>query len=35
MDWNALPENVKDSLKVAVWHELVEEFKELASYDVP
>ncbi|KGO78041.1 AMP-dependent synthetase/ligase [Penicillium italicum] len=35
MDWNALPEDVKDSLKVAVWHELVEEFKELASYDVP
>lgn len=35
MDWNALPENVKDKLKVAVWHELVEEFKELASYDVP
>ena len=35
MDWNALPENVEDTLKVAVWHELVEEFKEIASYDVP
>ncbi|EKV12131.1 hypothetical protein PDIG_33660 [Penicillium digitatum PHI26] len=35
MDWNALPDNAKDSLTVAVWHELVEEFKELASYDVP
>ncbi|KAJ5164994.1 AMP-dependent synthetase/ligase [Penicillium coprophilum] len=35
MDWNAVPEDAKDSLKVAVWHELVEEFKELASCDVP
>ncbi|KAJ5794667.1 AMP-dependent synthetase/ligase [Penicillium paradoxum] len=35
MDWNEVPENVKGSLKVAVWHELVEEFKDLASYDVP
>lgn len=35
MDWNFVPENVKDSLKVAVWHELVEEYKNLASYDVP
>lgn len=35
MDWNFVPEDVKDSLKVAVWHELVEEYKNLASYDVP
>jgi hypothetical protein len=35
MDWNAVPEDAKASLKVAVWHQLVEEFKELASYDVP
>lgn len=35
MDWNGVPENVEGTLKVAVWHELVEEFKDLASYDVP
>ncbi|KAJ5958733.1 uncharacterized protein N7479_005883 [Penicillium vulpinum] len=35
MDWNEIPENGNDSLKVAVWHELVEEFKDLASSDVP
>lgn len=35
MDWNGVPENVEGSLKVAVWHELLEEFKSLASYDVP
>jgi hypothetical protein len=35
MDWNESPDNVKGSLKVAVWHELVEEFKDLASYEVP
>jgi hypothetical protein len=35
MDWNEAPDNVKGSLKVRVWHELVEEFKDLASYEVP
>lgn len=35
MDWNEAPDNVKGNLKVAVWHELVEEFKDLASYEVP
>lgn len=35
MDWNGVPDNVESTLKVAVWHELVEEFKDLAGYDVP
>ncbi|KAJ6002160.1 hypothetical protein N7522_007387 [Penicillium canescens] len=35
MDWNEVPEDVKGSLSVAVWHELVEEHKDLAGYEVP
>ena len=35
MDWNEVPEDVKDSLTVAVWHELVEEKKDLAGFEVP
>jgi hypothetical protein len=35
MDWNDVPGDVKGSLNVAVWHELVEEHKEIAGYDVP
>ncbi|RHZ68978.1 hypothetical protein CDV55_107175 [Aspergillus turcosus] len=35
MDWNHVPGDVKGSLEVAVWHELVEEKKDLAGLDVP
>ncbi|KAJ5317697.1 hypothetical protein PENANT_c004G07535 [Penicillium antarcticum] len=35
MDWNEVPEDVKDSLSVAVWHDLVEEHKDIAGFDVP
>lgn len=35
MDWHEVPENVKGKLNVEVWHELVEEGKDLASMDVP
>lgn len=35
MDWNEVPEDVKGSLKVAVWHELIEEGKDLSGLDVP
>lgn len=35
MDWNHVPGDVKGSLEVAVWHEVVEEKKDLAGFDVP
>lgn len=35
MDWNYVPEDVKGKLSVAVWHEMVEEKKDLAGFDVP
>jgi hypothetical protein len=35
MDWNQVPGDVQGSLEVAVWHELVEEKKDLTGLDVP
>ncbi|KAF7587284.1 hypothetical protein BBP40_007477 [Aspergillus hancockii] len=35
MDWNDVPGDVKGTLDVAVWHELVEGKKDLAGLDVP
>ncbi|KAL3481814.1 hypothetical protein BJX99DRAFT_243481 [Aspergillus californicus] len=35
MDWNDVPKGVKGHLDVAVWHELVDERKDLAGLDVP
>lgn len=35
MDWHEKPENVKSGFEVAVWSELVEEHKDLASLEVP
>lgn len=35
MDWNDVPEDVKGNLEVIVWHELVEEKKDLAGLEVP
>lgn len=35
MDWNDVPEDVKGNLEVTVWHELVEEKKDLAGLEVP
>ncbi|KAL4902396.1 hypothetical protein BDW74DRAFT_158459 [Aspergillus multicolor] len=35
MDWNDVPKEVEDHLDVAVWHELVDEKKELAGLEVP
>lgn len=35
MDWHEVPEGAKGSLKVAVWHELVEEHKDIAGLEVP
>ncbi|OJJ41735.1 hypothetical protein ASPWEDRAFT_179439 [Aspergillus wentii DTO 134E9] len=35
MDWNDIPGDLKGSLEVAVWHELVEEKKDLAGLEVP
>ncbi|GAB1195703.1 hypothetical protein APSETT444_004966 [Aspergillus pseudonomiae] len=35
MDWNDVPGDVKGTLDVAVWHEIVEEKKDLAGLDVP
>lgn len=35
MDWNEVPEDVQDSLTVAVWHELVEEKQALTGFEVP
>ena len=35
MDWNDVPKDTKGSLKVAVWHELVEEGRNIAGFEVP
>ncbi|PWY96379.1 hypothetical protein BO94DRAFT_619515 [Aspergillus sclerotioniger CBS 115572] len=35
MDWNDVPEDVKGTLEVGVWHELVEAKKDLAGLEVP
>ncbi|KAJ5177150.1 uncharacterized protein N7482_003027 [Penicillium canariense] len=35
MDWHEVPEDVKGGLEVAVWHELVQEGKDLAGFNVP
>lgn len=35
MDWHEVPEEVKGSLNAAVWHELIEENKDLADLEVP
>lgn len=35
MDWHEVPDGVKGALKAIVWHELVEEYKDLAGLDVP
>ncbi|KAL4988750.1 hypothetical protein BDW68DRAFT_176565 [Aspergillus falconensis] len=35
MDWNDTPKEVEGHLDVAVWHELVDEKKELAGLEVP
>ncbi|KAJ5222024.1 AMP-dependent synthetase/ligase [Penicillium citrinum] len=35
MDWHEVPQEVKGKLRAVVWHELVEEHKDLAGLDVP
>ncbi|KAL4883049.1 hypothetical protein BJY04DRAFT_185638 [Aspergillus karnatakaensis] len=35
MDWNDVPKEVEGRLDVAVWHELVDEKKELAGLEIP
>lgn len=35
MDWNEVPPDVKGILTVTVWHELVDEKRDLAGLDVP
>lgn len=35
MDWNEVPAKLAGSVKVAVWHELVEEKKKLDDTEVP
>ncbi|KAL4787826.1 hypothetical protein BJX76DRAFT_353865 [Aspergillus varians] len=35
MDWNYVPKEVEGRLDVAVWHELVDEKKDLAGLEVP
>lgn len=35
MAWDQLPPGVRTDLKVAVWHELVEEKRNLTGFDVP
>lgn len=35
MDWHGVPEGAKGDLNVSVWHELVEEQKDLTSLTVP
>lgn len=35
MDWNDVPKEVEGRLDVAVWHELVDEKKELTGLEVP
>jgi hypothetical protein len=35
MDWNDVPKEAQGRLDVAVWHELVDEKKDLAGLEVP
>ncbi|GLI75180.1 hypothetical protein PoHVEF18_003433 [Penicillium ochrochloron] len=35
MDWHEVPKDAKENLDVTVWHELAEEGKNLAGFDVP
>jgi hypothetical protein len=35
MDWNDVPQDVQGRLSVTVWHELIDEKKDLAGLDVP
>jgi hypothetical protein len=35
MDWNDVPKELQGRLNVAVWHELVDEKKDLAGLEVP
>ncbi|KAL4967740.1 uncharacterized protein BDV14DRAFT_207232 [Aspergillus stella-maris] len=35
MDWNDVPKELEDHLDVGVWHEIVDEKKELAGLEVP
>ncbi|KAJ6007546.1 hypothetical protein N7540_011522 [Penicillium herquei] len=35
MDWHGVPDNVEGDMQVEVWHELVEEKKDLSGMDVP
>jgi hypothetical protein len=35
MDWHGVPEGVDRTIKVDVWHELVEEKKDLTGLDIP
>jgi hypothetical protein len=35
MDWNEIPAKLAGSVKVAVWHELVQEKKKLEDTEVP
>lgn len=35
MDWNEVPADVKGSLEVTVWHDLVDEKRDLAGLEVP
>lgn len=35
MDWHEVPKDAKETLNVTVWHELAEEGKDLAGFDVP
>lgn len=35
MDWNEVPADVKGILSVTVWHELVDEKRDLAGLEVP
>lgn len=35
MDWHEVPDEVKGKLRAVVWHELVEEHKDLSGLDVP
>lgn len=35
MDWHEVPKDAKETLDVTVWHELAEEGKDLAGFDVP
>lgn len=35
MDWHGVPDDVEGNMNVEVWHELVEEKKDLAGLDIP